>query len=94
MKLNKGALLAGVLLAPALAFAQDSTTQQALLKEVLERLQRLDSLTPGDFAAVRQQGEILGETPDAEEFLEQLEAEHRVKPEVRQRRSKIGRAHV
>ncbi|WP_269632308.1 ATP-binding protein [Pelomonas sp. BJYL3] len=57
-----------------------------------ERLQRLDSLTPGDFAAVRQQGEILGETPSAEEFLEQLEAEHRVKPEVRQQRN-IGFRH-
>ena len=52
-----------------------------------ERLAAMDQLAPGDFAAVRRQGEILGETPDADEFLAQLEAEHRVKPEVRQRRS-------
>ncbi|HEX2011670.1 MAG TPA: ATP-binding protein [Roseateles sp.] len=51
-----------------------------------ERLAALDQLTPGDFAAVRQQNEILGEAFTPDEFLTQLEAEHRVKPEVRQRR--------
>jgi len=47
-------------------------------------LARLDQLCPGDFAAVRRQAEILGEVLDAQEFLLQLEAEHRIKPEVRE----------
>lgn len=51
-----------------------------------ERLAALDALTLGDFAAVRQQAEILGEQLSPDEFLTLLEAEHRVKPEVRQRR--------
>ncbi|MBB4843229.1 SpoVK/Ycf46/Vps4 family AAA+-type ATPase [Paucibacter oligotrophus] len=51
-----------------------------------ERLQALDLLTPGDFAAVRQQVEILGEPLVPDEFLSQLEAEHRGKPGVRTRR--------
>ncbi|WP_431049653.1 ATP-binding protein [Roseateles sp. L2-2] len=51
-----------------------------------DRLSLLDALTLGDFAAVRQQAEILGETLSPDEFLTLLEAEHRVKPEVRQRR--------
>ena len=51
-----------------------------------DRLRALDALTLGDFAAVRQQAEILGETLSPDEFLTLLEAEHRVKPEVRQRR--------
>jgi SpoVK/Ycf46/Vps4 family AAA+-type ATPase len=56
------------------------------------RLAELDLLTPGDFAAVRQQVEILGETLTPEEFLTQLEAEHQIKPDVRTRRS-IGFKH-
>ncbi|MCV2350787.1 ATP-binding protein [Paucibacter sp. Y2R2-4] len=56
------------------------------------RLAALDSLTPGDFAAVRQQVEILGEALTADEFLSQLEAEHKLKPDVRSRRS-IGFKH-
>lgn len=63
-----------------------STTEQR------ERLVALDVLTPGDFAAVRQQIEILAETLSPDEFLAQLEAEHRLKPEVRQQRS-IGFRH-
>ena len=58
----------------------------------LQRLACLDALTPGDFAAVRQQIEILGEVLTADEFLAQLEAEHRVKPQVRNRRA-IGFNH-
>jgi SpoVK/Ycf46/Vps4 family AAA+-type ATPase len=50
------------------------------------RLVALDCLTHGDFAAVRQQVEILGEAFAPDEFLAQLEAEHRAKPEVRERR--------
>ena len=50
------------------------------------RLSVLDQLVPGDFAAVQRQVEILGERFEADEFLSQLESEHRVKPGVRQRR--------
>jgi SpoVK/Ycf46/Vps4 family AAA+-type ATPase len=54
--------------------------------EQCERLARLDALTPGDFASVKRQVDILGEAFEPDEFLSQLEAEHRVKPEVRQLR--------
>ena len=50
------------------------------------RLAKLDQLCPGDFAAVKRQVEILAETLEPEEFLAQLEAEHRIKPEVREAR--------
>jgi len=53
------------------------------------RLLKLDQLCPGDFAAVKRQVEILAEALAPEEFLAQLEAEHRIKPEVRETR-KIG----
>ncbi|MDT7837807.1 AAA family ATPase [Aquabacterium sp. OR-4] len=59
----------------------------ALTEARRSRLAALDALTPGDFAAVRRQAEVLATTLAADEFLEQLEAEHRLKPEVRQRRS-------
>jgi SpoVK/Ycf46/Vps4 family AAA+-type ATPase len=48
------------------------------------RLDRLDQLCPGDFAAVKRQVDILATAFDAGEFLDQLEAEHRIKPEVRE----------
>lgn len=51
-----------------------------------QRLARLEQLCPGDFAAVKRQAEILGEALAPEAFLEQLEAEHRIKPEVRESR--------
>jgi SpoVK/Ycf46/Vps4 family AAA+-type ATPase len=51
-----------------------------------QRLAGLDQLVPGDFAAVQRQAEILGDALSADEFLSQLEDEHRVKPGVRQRR--------
>ncbi len=57
-----------------------------------DRLLRLELLTPGDFAAVRRQIDILAMPFEPDEFLAQLEAEHRVKPEVRQQRS-IGFRH-
>ncbi|MDO8278573.1 MAG: ATP-binding protein [Burkholderiaceae bacterium] len=50
------------------------------------RLARLDQLCPGDFAAVKRQTEILGAAFSVEEFMDQLEAEHRIKPEVRELR--------
>ena len=58
----------------------------ALSDEQRSRLAQLDQLVPGDFAAVKRQIEILGEAFTCDEFLSQLEGEHRVKPEVRQRR--------
>ena len=59
---------------------------QALTDEQRARLAALDQLTPGDFAAVKRQVEILALPFEPDEFLAQLESEHRVKPEVRQRR--------
>jgi SpoVK/Ycf46/Vps4 family AAA+-type ATPase len=58
----------------------------ALTAEQRGRLLALDELAPGDFAAVQRQVEVLGAGFDADEFLSQLEGEHRVKPSVRQRR--------
>ena len=58
----------------------------ALSPERRARLARLDALAAGDFAAVKRQVDVLGEAFEPDEFLSQLEAEHRVKPEVRQRR--------
>jgi SpoVK/Ycf46/Vps4 family AAA+-type ATPase len=52
-----------------------------------ERLAELEQLCPGDFAAVQRQSVILGETLTPAEFLAQLEAEHRLKPEVREARN-------
>ncbi len=57
-----------------------------LTAEQRERLRRLDLLTPGDFAAVKRQVDVLGESFEPDGFLSQLEAEHHVKPEVRDRR--------
>ena len=48
---------------------------------------KLDQLCPGDFAAVKRQVDILATAFSIEEFLEQLESEHRIKPEVRESRS-------
>ena len=58
-----------------------------LTAEQRSRLMQLDCLAPGDFAAVKRQVDVLGEVFEPDEFLSQLEAEHRVKPDVRQQRS-------
>ncbi|NML42410.1 AAA family ATPase [Ramlibacter sp. G-1-2-2] len=58
-----------------------------LLPALSARLARLDQLAPGDFAAVKRQVEILATAFTPEEFMEQLESEHRIKPEVREARS-------
>ncbi|HPG78932.1 MAG TPA: ATP-binding protein, partial [Piscinibacter sp.] len=63
-----------------------------LTDEQRKRLRVLELLAPGDFAAVKRQVDVLGETFEPDEFLSQLEAEHRVKPEVRQHRG-IGFVH-
>ncbi|KWT64051.1 AAA ATPase, central region [Variovorax sp. WDL1] len=57
-----------------------------LTSERRQRLARLQQLCPGDFAAVKRQTDILGVAFSADEFLDQLEAEHRIKPEVRESR--------
>jgi SpoVK/Ycf46/Vps4 family AAA+-type ATPase len=67
------------------AEALDGDAQQ-LTPEQRARLAALDQLTPGDFAAVKRQVDVLGTPFEPDEFLSQLEGEHRVKPEVRQRR--------
>ena len=59
---------------------------QAFTPEQRERLARLDQLCLGDFAAVQRQAQILAETLEPQAFLAQLEAEYRLKPEVRERR--------
>lgn len=58
----------------------------ALTDALRRRLARLEQLAPGDFAAVKRQVDILGTRFSPEEFIEQLEAEHRIKPEVREQR--------
>jgi SpoVK/Ycf46/Vps4 family AAA+-type ATPase len=57
-----------------------------LTREQAGRLAQLGSLAPGDFASVKRQIDVLGEAFGPDEFLSQLEAEHLVKPEVRQQR--------
>jgi SpoVK/Ycf46/Vps4 family AAA+-type ATPase len=59
----------------------------ALTGEQRARLAALDQLAPGDFAAVKRQVDVLGTAFEPDEFLAQLESEHRVKPGVRERRS-------
>ena len=54
--------------------------------ELRQKLALLVQLCPGDFAAVKRQGVILATELEPLEFLEQLEAEHRIKPEVRENR--------
>ncbi|MGH8820051.1 MAG: AAA family ATPase, partial [Rhodoferax sp.] len=69
-------------------FVTEALAGQAthLTQAMQSRLQQLEQLCPGDFAAVKRQIDILAAEFSAEEFLEQLEAEHRIKPEVRDAR--------
>jgi SpoVK/Ycf46/Vps4 family AAA+-type ATPase len=67
--------------------AESGLTTAALSQPLATRLAALDQLCLGDFAAVLRQADILGETLDPLALLEQLEAEHRIKPEVRERRA-------
>ena len=57
-----------------------------LTGELRTRLAKLTQICPGDFAAVKRQADILAATFTADEFMSQLEAEHRIKPEVREAR--------
>lgn len=58
----------------------------ALDPSMRRELAALDGLTPGDFATVKRQCELLGEALTPEEFLAQLRHEHAVKPDVRAHR--------
>jgi SpoVK/Ycf46/Vps4 family AAA+-type ATPase len=58
----------------------------ALSEAWRQRLGQLDQLCLGDFAAVRRQADLLQDNPGPLGWLEQLEAEHRLKPEVREQR--------
>ena len=66
------------------ALAGDATRLDDALRV---RLAKLEQICPGDFAAVKRQVDILATEFSADEFMEQLEAEHRIKPEVREARS-------
>ncbi len=57
-----------------------------LTGDMRARMAKLTQLCPGDFAAVKRQTDILAVEFSASEFLDQLEAEHRIKPEVRESR--------
>jgi len=59
---------------------------ERLSNDQRRRLAQMDQLAPGDFAAVKRQVDILAMPFEPDEFLSQLESEHQVKPEVRQRR--------
>jgi len=65
------------------ALAGDAALMTAAMRS---RLAPLTQLCPGDFAAVKRQTDILAAEFSATEFLDQLEAEHRIKPEVRESR--------
>ncbi len=54
-----------------------------LTSKISDRLNKLQMLTPGDFAAVKRQMTLLDETLTPDEFLEQLEQEHKVKPDIK-----------
>lgn len=66
------------------ALAGDAT---ALDPALLRRLRGLEQLCAGDFAAVKRQVQILAADYSPLEFLEQLEVEHQLKPDVRASRA-------
>jgi SpoVK/Ycf46/Vps4 family AAA+-type ATPase len=65
------------------AAALDSEAALRVDALLAQRLGRLELLAPGDFAVVKRQALLLGESPSPEEFLDQLEREHRAKPDVK-----------
>jgi SpoVK/Ycf46/Vps4 family AAA+-type ATPase len=54
-----------------------------LTAEIIQRLAKMEVLSPGDFAAVKRQYVLFNEAPVAETFIEQLEKEHAVKADVK-----------
>ena len=69
-------------------FVTEALANDAALmtNELRGRLAKLTQICPGDFAAVKRQTDILAAEFSADEFMSQLEAEHRIKPEVREAR--------
>ena len=59
---------------------------ELLTPDLRTRLAKLTQICPGDFAAVKRQTDILDAVFSSDEFMSQLEAEHRIKPEVREAR--------
>ena len=59
---------------------------ELLTTDLRSRLAKLTQICPGDFAAVKRQTDILDAVFSGDEFMSQLEAEHRIKPEVREAR--------
>ncbi len=59
---------------------------ELLTTDLRNRLAKLTQICPGDFAAVKRQTDILDTAFSGDEFMAQLEAEHRIKPEVREAR--------
>jgi SpoVK/Ycf46/Vps4 family AAA+-type ATPase len=57
-----------------------------LTQRLRDRLKGLRLLCPGDFATVKRQWLLFDEPIEPEKFLEQLEREHNLKPEVRYER--------
>ncbi len=70
-------------------FVTEALANEAALMtdDLRARLAKLTQICPGDFAAVKRQTDILAAEFSADEFMSQLEAEHRIKPEVREARS-------
>lgn len=64
---------------------QDTAGQPGSLQCALEEIDRLDSLTPGDFANVLRQLRVSGEAPDAARLVALLASEMALKPEGRRR---------
>ncbi len=58
-----------------------------LTSSAQQMLSKREQFAASDFAAVKRQTDILAAEFSIEEFLEQLEAERRIKPEVREQRS-------
>ncbi|TAG81912.1 MAG: AAA family ATPase [Betaproteobacteria bacterium] len=56
-------------------------------EKIRNGLHKMEMLTPGDFAAVKRQIVLFDETLPPDEFLAQLEQEHRVKPDIKWSRS-------
>jgi SpoVK/Ycf46/Vps4 family AAA+-type ATPase len=65
------------------AAALDASAALAVPAAIAARLAALELLAPGDFAVVKRQAALLDELPAPDEFVEQLEREHRAKPDVR-----------
>jgi SpoVK/Ycf46/Vps4 family AAA+-type ATPase len=63
--------------------ALDAAAADAVPAVLADRLAKLELLAPGDFAVVKRQAALLGEDPEPEAFVEQLEREHRAKPDVK-----------